>query len=142
MTNFWANWLKIWCWGVLAFGMLLVTAAIPPIDGAIRALFAILSDNVEIAASFDLPAVKFGLGLQGAITMGWAITMFAAMSAAHALGATIWRTLAQGIVVWYLVDSTISVSTGFALNAGSNTVLLVLFLIPVLASGVLHEKAA
>ena len=140
MTRFWSNWLLVWCWGVLAFGALLATAAVPGLDGAMRVLFGLFAGNPETAATFDLPAVRFGLGLQGALTIGWAMTMFAVLQAAKTIGAPIWRSLTFALLAWYVIDSAISVSTGFWPNAVSNTALMVAYLIPVLASSALRGK--
>lgn len=140
MAQVWSNWLWVWCWGVLAFGVLLVTAAIPGVDGPMRALFGLFAGNSEIAATFDLAAVRFGLGLQGALSIGWAMTMFGMLQAAKVVGAPVWRSLTFALLAWYVIDSAISVATGFWLNAVSNTALMVAYLIPVLASSVLRGK--
>ncbi|MBC7770475.1 MAG: hypothetical protein H7124_16970 [Phycisphaerales bacterium] len=136
MQGLWANWMKVWCWGVFAFGVVLATAAVPPADGLVRTLYTLFSGGGENAAAFETNAMRFGLGLQGALTMGWALTMLAAIRT----GAPIWGELTVAVLIWYVIDSAISVATGFALNAVSNTVLTVAFLIPVLASGVLQAK--
>lgn len=141
MSKFWSGWLNVWCWGVLLFGALLVTAAMPGLDGAARAVFVLFSAMPENAASFGQPAVRFGLGLQGALTIGWAITMFAMLRAADTIGAPIWRALTFALAVWYVIDSAISIATGFALNAVSNTALIIAYLVPVLGSGVLRKAA-
>ena len=138
MQGLWATWMKAWCWGVFAFGVVLATAAIPPADGFVRVLYTLFSGGGENAAAFDTNAMRFGLGLQGALTMGWALTFLAAIRT----GAPIWRELTAAVLIWYVIDSAISVSTGFALNAVSNTALTIAFLIPVLASGVLNQRVA
>lgn len=140
MSRLWSNWLLVWCWGVLAFGALLVTAAIPGLDAGARLLFQVFAGNPANAATFDLPAVRFGLGLQGALTIGWAMTMFAVIQAAKTIGAPIWRSLTFALLAWYVIDSAVSVSTGFWLNAVSNTALMVTYLIPVFASSALRDK--
>lgn len=138
MQGIWATWMKVWCWGVVAFGIVLATAAAPPADGLVRTLYTLFSGGGENAAAFDTDAMRFGLGLQGALTMGWGLTLLAAIRT----GAPIWRELTGAILIWYVIDSAISVSTGFALNAVSNTVLTVMFLIPVMASGALKQRSA
>ena len=140
MTRLWSTWLWVWCWGVLAFGALLVTAAIPGLDAGARMLFGMFAPNPATAFTFDLPAVRFGLGLQGALTIGWAMTMFGMLRAAKTIGAPIWRSLTVPLLTWYVIDSAISIATGFWLNAVSNTALMVTYLIPVLASSVLRGK--
>lgn len=136
MQGLWAAWMRVWCWGIFAFGVLLATAAIPPIDGVVRILYTLFSGGGENAAAFATNPVRFGLGLQGALTIGWALTLMAAIRT----GAPIWRELTLALVLWYVIDSAISLSTGFALNAVSNTVLMVAYFVPVLASGVLKQR--
>jgi hypothetical protein len=46
------------------------------------------------------------------------------------------------MVVWYVVDSALSVATGFPLTRRRNTLILAAFLAPVLGSGVLGSPAA
>ena len=142
MSRFWSNWLVVWCWGVLAFGVLLTTAAIPSIDGLVRVLFTLFAANPENAGMFDQPAVRFGLGLQGALTIGWALTLFALIDAAKTIGAAAWRALTISLLAWYAIDSAISVATGFWPNAISNTALMVAFAVPILASGALTRSPA
>lgn len=138
MQALWATWMKIWCWGVFAFGVVLTTAAVPPADALVRMLYTLFSGGGANAAAFDTDAMRFALGLQGALTMGWALTMLAAIRT----GAPVWRELTIAVLLWYFVDSAISLATGFALNAVSNTVLTIAYLIPVLASGVLKQRVA
>lgn len=138
MTGLWSTWIVIWCWAVVAFGVFLATGAIPGIDAAARALFVLFSGDPATNDVFDHPAVRFGLGLQGALTVGWGLTMLA-LAQAPSIGAPQWRALSVAMVAWFVIDSAISISTGFWLNAVSNTALLVAFLIPVLASGVLER---
>lgn len=140
MSRIWWNWLQVWCWAALAFGALLLTAAIPSVDGAVRAVFVLFSGDPETAAVFEHSAVRFGLGLQGALTIGWVLTIFPLMEAAKTTGAPTWRALTVAVLVWYVIDSAVSVATGFWLNAISNTVFLVAFMAPIWASGVLTAQ--
>jgi hypothetical protein len=144
MQGFWRTWLTVWCWGVLAFGVVLALAAVPAADGLARFVFVTFSSDPSNAALFDLPAMRFALGLQGALTIGWALTVFGMLRAADVGGVPVWRSLTVSLIVWYFIDSTISVSTGFALNAVSNTVFIATYLVPVLSAGVLrvHRRAA
>lgn len=88
----------------------------------------------------DQPAMRFSVGLTGALTIGWILTLMAAVQGAEAVGPTLWRKIALAVLAWYVIDSAISVMTGFGLNAVSNTLLTIGFLIPVFASGVLRPR--
>jgi hypothetical protein len=136
----WRVWLDIWCLGVFVFGLLLAGVVSDATSGPISALLTMLHANGDNTLT---PGFRFGLGLQGALTMGWAVTMFAAFRAAEKLGAEgtpTWRLVTIGLLFWYVIDSSISVATGFTLNAVSNTLLVIAYLVPVLASGVLKTR--
>ena len=146
MQGLWKLWMTLWCWVVLAFGVVLALLPVPALSGPGRLVFGLLNSDPARLALPDQQPMQFGLGLQGALTIGWAMTTFGMIRAAEAAGsvqgAPVWRSLTLSFLVWYVVDSVISVSTGFALNAVSNTLFIAAFLIPVLASGVLRARDA
>ncbi len=136
MTGIWKTWMTLWAFGVVLFGAVLAGAAIPQTEGLARTLivsFGQLNDG----SAFDLREMRFATGLMGAVTFGWGLTILLLLPAIHAAGAPAWRALTLAMAAWFVVDSTISVATGFWTNAVSNTALAVAFLIPVLASGAL-----
>jgi hypothetical protein len=143
MTKFWQNWLMAWAAGVTIFGLVLAGGAFAATDGATAALFALfgmpLPDDIDAHH-------RFAIGLMGAVTMGWGVTYFATFKALFALptaqAAPIWRWVLLGSLVWYVVDSWISVATGFWMNAVSNTLLMILLLIGLVQGGALSQKAA
>jgi hypothetical protein len=140
MNGFWKTWLVVWCWGVVAFGAVLALAAAPGLDGTARFILAAFS-TPETAALLDMPAMRFAFGLQGALSIGWALTVLTTLRVADFGGAPVWQSLTLSVAAWYVIDSTISVSTGFPLNAVSNTVLFAAFLAPIVGSGVLRARA-
>ncbi len=141
MSGFWKNWMTVWCWGVLAFGVVLALSAVPAASGPPRFVIGLLSGDPANAALLDQPALQFAFGLQGALTIGWAMTTFGMIRAADMVGAPVWQSLTASFAAWYVIDSAISVATGFPLNAVSNTLLMATFLAPVLATGVLRGGA-
>lgn len=141
MTPFWKLWLRLWCFGVGVFGVVLAAAAFPALDGPTRLFYDLVHWPLDGASSFG-ESVRFTCGILGAVTIGWAITIFALIDAADTIGARAWRGLTSAVVVWYVIDSFISVAAGVPGNAVSNTVFLVTYLIPILASGVLRIEAA
>jgi hypothetical protein len=137
MTGMWRSWMTAWCWAVGLFGALLTGGASEATDGPVRLLFEAMG---SAGAPEMTPHLRFATALMGAVTLGWACTLMTAVRAADRLGAPVWQAITGGIVVWFAVDSALSVATGFALNAASNTVFLIAYLIPVFASGVLGER--
>lgn len=139
MSGFWRTWMVGWCWVVAAFGALLAGGATPATSGPARLLLEIL--NGPAAVTLDDTA-RFSLAVLGAVTIGWSLTLLAAIEAACQLGAQgrpVWRMIAISIGVWYVIDSLLSVGTGFGLNMIPNTVLTVAFLTPII--GLLRRPA-
>ncbi len=137
MTGFWKNWMQAWCVGVVLFGVVLATAAFAHMDGLAAALFKLLSGGRTDASVFQAGDMRFVTGLMGCVTLGWGLTLLAI--ARDGGNSAIWRLTMAGLVIWYVIDSFVSISTGWPLNAVSNTLLLLLFLVPVLASGILKR---
>ena len=138
MSGFWRNWLTVWCWGVGVFGAVLVGGGLDATNGPARMVFAILNGP----APLDLDAqMRFSLALMGAVTIGWAVTMAVTIRAAILLGeraTPVWRGLVAGVLVWFVIDTPMSIATGYGMNAIPNLALLVTFLLPVIRSGVLR----
>ena len=142
MTGFWRTWLTVWAWSIGAFGVVLIGAGFAATEGPTLWVMRALDGPGDLTMT---PPLRFALALCGAVTLGWSLTMLAALRAAWQLGAAarpVWVAITVTVVGWYVVDSTLSVATGFALNAVSNTVFLIAYLIPVLRCGVLGDGAA
>ena len=86
-------------------------------------------------AAFDR-AMRFSVGLMGCVTLGWGLTL-AAVAIAGPAPVRMWRGVTLGVLIWFACDSTISVLTGFALNAASNAVLLAAYMVLAVGSGAL-----
>ena len=136
MSTFWRNWLTVWCWVVVLFGVVLAGAGLPATDGVARTLMRVIGGR---DAAFDAP-LRFSTALMGCVTAGWGLTMLPAFRAAHALSegaAPVWRGLLLGVAVWFVADSALSIATGFGLNAVSNTLLFAALLVPLVRTRVL-----
>ena len=142
MIGIYRKLMMLWCGAVVLFGSVLMGAGFASTDRPTRALFDILSDAAPV---FDAP-LRFSVGLMGAVTFGWGLSLLAVTSVLHLLDPAtarlLWMRLALACGTWYLVDSTISVATGFGLNAVSNTVFMAAFLLIAWRSGVLAPIAA
>lgn len=138
MSEFWQRWFAIWAWIVVLFGLLLAGAGFAATDGAALLVFDLFGGDAGFVPD---RTDRFAIGLMGAVTMGWGLTYRAAFSGIFLLAqrdaAPVWRSLTIAACIWYVVDGAISVANGFALNAVSNTLLLILFLIGVVRSGAL-----
>jgi hypothetical protein len=141
MSAFWRNWLNVWAWVVIAFGLVLVGAGLDATDAAADVAFSIVGGG---AAMEWTPQLRFSVALMGAVTMGWGVTCLALFMAAHRLGdaaGPVWRTATAGMILWFVIDSILSVATGFWLNVVSNTGLAIGYFVPVIASGAMRSAS-
>ncbi|CAN5276405.1 hypothetical protein BH09PSE2_BH09PSE2_00250 [soil metagenome] len=137
MSTFWRRWLQAWCAVVGLFGLLLAGGAFPLTGAPAEALLRMF--NTAVAPDFAAP-LRFAVALMGCVTLGWSLTFLAAMQAAWRLGEganSVWAMLTASLAVWFVMDSSLSIATGYGLNAVSNAVLFGLYLIPIWRSGVL-----
>ena len=137
MSIFWKRWLTVWTAAVGMFGVVLGGAAFAATSGPVEALLRAL--NPAGRPEFD-PALRFAVALMGCVTLGWGATVYAAMRAAWRMGPQarpLWLGLTAAISLWFVTDSTLSIATGFGLNAVSNAAFFAAFLFPVWRSGVI-----
>lgn len=140
LSSFWSRWLLVVPLAITALGAVLACAAVPGLEGPTLALLALMHGQTPPLDE----TLRFSIGLMGAVTFGWGLTLMAIVRAATAhpgLSAALWRPVTASLALWWLVDSAISVSTGFALNAVSNTLLLAAWILPLQASGLLRRPA-
>ena len=133
-------WMTGWCVAVGLFGMILAGSGFEVTSGPVRILFDVLNGPGELDLN---PYVRVSLALLGAVTMGWSLTLMAVIQVTNQLekqvSKRIWIGITASIVIWYVIDSILSIATGFWLNAVSNTIFSATFLIPVIRSGVLRS---
>jgi hypothetical protein len=138
MNKFWWDWLSIWSFAVIIFGLVLAGAGFAATDGIAAALFNFIGPE-RYAPTLPL---RFGIGLMGAVTMGWGGMFYIAFKAFQGLEATqaapLWRLTVVVVLVWFVIDSSISIATGFWMNAVSNMVFTLLLLLPIMRTGVMR----
>lgn len=142
MSVFWRNWMTGWCWAVGLFGLVLAGAGLDLTSGPVRVVFALLQGPEALVLNAQM---RFSVALMGAVTIGWSITLMAVIKAAQQLGAagrSTWVGVIVSVVSWYVIDSSLSIATGFGVNAISNTLFLAAFLLPMARSGVLRPTPA
>lgn len=141
MAPLWRIWLIVWALGIIVFGAVLAGGAFEATEGPVRFVY----ENLQGPGALSLdPAMRFTLAVMGAVSLGWGVTVLMVMLAAIPLGEEaqpIWVGITVGLATWFIIDSFLSVATGFGLNVVPNIVLLVGYLIPVLATGKLKKSA-
>ncbi|MFN3521123.1 MAG: hypothetical protein ACK4YQ_02660 [Phenylobacterium sp.] len=139
MNAFWRNWMWGWCAAVGLFGAVLALGGLPATGEPARLLLDVLNGPAPVALD---GALRFSVAVLGAVTIGWSLTLAAAIRAALELGegaGPVWRLTLAGVVGWFVIDSILSVATGFALNVVPNLILLATFLWPLQRSGALRS---
>lgn len=130
MNGKWQAQMTLWCIAVMIFGLVLTGGAFEATSAGVNVLFVVLDGSGPI--TYD-PVLRFSLALMGAVTLGWGATVLAVVrytseipqSAAQPL----WRGITVAILLWYFIDSGLSIATGFWRNALPNTVLMVWYLL-------------
>ncbi len=141
MPRFWWRWMTAWCLAVGVFGVVLAGAGLDATVGPARLLMRVLGGGAEV--DFNSP-LRFSVAVLGCVILGWSLTLRVAMQAAHQLGnrgGAVWLGLTAGVAGWFVIDSLLSIVTGFGLNAISNTVFFAAFLLPVIRGGVLQNPS-
>ena len=139
MSAFWRAYFGVFCISLVLFGAVLSAAAFAPTSGPVSLLMTLLSGGT--AANFE-PALRFSLGLMGAITIGWAVMNYGVMRLAFTLGTQarpLWDAITAGLISWYVIDGICSIATGFALNLIPNTALAAMYLVGLTQSGALKR---
>lgn len=138
MTPFWQIWIKATCASLGLLGLLLAGGAMDATSGPAKLYFQFMGDSSQLDLN---PHMQVTLGVLGAVCIGWSITFFATFQAANMLhgeaATSVWRTTLLGLTTWYIIDSTLSVVTGFWQNALVNTLFFASLVFPIIRTGVL-----
>ena len=124
MTRQWHTQMTIWCGAVMLFGLVMTGGAFYATSAGVYALFGVLAGPGPTA--YD-PALRFSLALIGAVTLGWGATLLAVVRGTADMSASqtapLWRMITIAVLMWFVIDSGLSIATGFWRNAVSNSVL-------------------
>lgn len=131
---FWWRWLVVATCAVLVFGLSMVLLPEPT-----QKLFNYLYlSSPQGSATFGKAAVAYITFLSavlGAVMFGWSVALlYILLGPFRRRQIEGWRTLAVSLVAWFIPDTAFSLWSGFWQNAVLNTIMLVLFLIPLAAT--------
>ncbi len=140
MSPFWKAWFRLWLISMILFALLVAGGALPATDAPLRLGLSLVSMG---PAAELTPAARFTTGVLGGVFLGWMVMLWLVVRQAIAIGRDgrpLWVAATAAILVWYALDSTLSVLTGFGLNLVPNSLALGLFLVGVAGSGVLKRE--
>lgn len=139
MTKHIIGWLNAMCAVVVVTGLVMAGGALPQTEWGARLLLE-WQNGGPLALD---RAARVLTGVLGGVMCGWGVTLFAGFQAIEAvadarLRTRFWRIMLAGILVWFVVDSGLSIATGFALNAVMNAAFMLAFCVPIVASGAIR----
>lgn len=137
MSPAWHTVFGLYCLAVALFGAAIAGGVFPATQAPIALFYDLVGAR---GVPFEDEAMRFTLGVLGAVTIGWAVTLYAAILAAIRLGPEgrpVWLLLVGAVLVWFVVDSALSIATGFGLNVIPNTAFAGAFLAALAGSGAL-----
>ncbi len=131
---FWYRWLVVVDAAVILLGVAMVLA-----PGPLQQVLGLIEyGSADHIAGFGRPAVayiRFAHAVLGAVMAGWGVCMLLVLYGRFRLAAWDgWITLAGSLAVWFALDTSHSLWSGFWPNAILNTALAVLFTIPLAAT--------
>ena len=75
--------------------------------------------------------IRFAFMVMGAVMIGWMVALLAIIAIPFRRGERwAWWTVALSMVIWFVVDTSMSLGLGYAPNAALNTVFLGVFVVP------------
>ena len=140
MSSFWFGWLRVWSIAMALFGLILALAAFPATDGPTAIIMGPVGHEGRLAFT---PELRFAFALMGALTIGWVLTMWPLMNVARDFpdaAPALWRGLTVALLLWYLLDSGLSIALGYAGNAVSNSLLMIGYLMPMMATAAWQRR--
>lgn len=141
MSGFWRTWFLVWCLSVGVFGAVLAGGAFEATSGPVALLFSILQGPEPIVWSAPF---RFSLAVMGGVSIGWAVMLTLVVRAAIAAGPAgrpLWNAVSAGMATWFVIDSCLSVATGFGMNVAPNVALAGTYLVGLIGSGALRRTA-
>jgi len=140
MSNFWRNWMKLWCLSGALFGVILLGAAFDATMALPKFYFTLLEGPGGLVLDAN---ARISLVILGAVMIGWTLTLLTTIHAAnqldHKAAQPIWFMLTGAMTCWFLIDSSLSVHSGYWRNTLPNLAFMATFLFPLIRSGVLKS---
>ncbi|MFH1719834.1 MAG: hypothetical protein ABIJ25_09685 [Pseudomonadota bacterium] len=131
---FWWRWLVVATCAVLVFGLSMVLLP-EPTQKLFNYIYLSSPQGSTTFGESAIAYITFISAVLGAVMFGWSVALlyvlFGPFRRRQIEG---WRTLAVSLVAWFIPDTAFSLWSGFWQNAVLNTIMLVLFLIPLAAT--------
>ena len=133
---FWQKWLLALGGVIVVFGLALAVFNQTPVFDVLfnRQVNPTFWTEAEITPQIRA-FQQWAYGVLGATMAGWGVfVVFIAHEPFRRRERWAWNCLAFGIGLWFMVDTTLSIAASVIFNAAFNSLLLVLVLLPLLAT--------
>jgi hypothetical protein len=135
-SSLWINWLLAVSVRVVAFGLVLVLLPSLARQGFSLLVYA-SPERIDAFGEEPVRYISLAHAVLGGVMVGWGVALFYVTRTLLARGSRIaWNLIALSVLAWFIPDTSYSLLSGYWQNALLNTVFLVLFVIPLLATRV------
>lgn len=141
MNPFWRLWFFAWSWSIGIFGAVIAGGAFEATSAPITLVYELVRVAGGSAIRFD-PTLRFSLGVMGAVSIGWAVMLYfilfeALQTRSLKAAKPLWNAISSGMAAWFVIDSTLSIATGFGYNVVPNVLLTGMYVVGLIGIGVL-----
>jgi len=124
-------WLKVSAVIIGSFGPVLFLGTMPAFNEPARLGLDILAWPVDGFPSYESPEIWFLSALTGGFLLGWGVTVWCLSSWVYDSAPDgVRKSVVTGTCFWFLLDSAGSITSGNAINAAFNVLVLVLIVGP------------
>jgi len=127
--SFWRRWLIVVTIAVIVYGLALMLAP-QVMHGLFNTLFFASSDVVQQFGEQASAFITLVYGVLGAVIIGWMVALLSIIWGMAQNPRSAWNTLMLSVVVWYALDTGMSLLIGSVSHAVFNTLFLVMFAVP------------
>jgi len=133
-VGFWQAWLAVASIVVAVFGLALVV--VPALGGWLFGWLLFGSADALIGLGLRADAyLRLVHGVLGAVMFGWAAALLMVVLGPFGRRSRLaWSTVAVSLAAWFVLDTALSLLSGFWPNALLNAALAVLFAVPLAAT--------
>ncbi|QTD54555.1 hypothetical protein [Parasphingorhabdus cellanae] len=126
-----ANFMRFVAIVSLLSALIFALGAIGDPTGILSQFLAIIIPGSDGVGGIATPEAKVGLAIAGGLFAGFMVMLLLVTAPAiEQSNAAIKRASIYALLAWFIVDSSASIAGGVPLNALSNSILLILYLLP------------
>lgn len=126
-----ANFMRVLAIASLLSALVFALGAIGDPTGILNQFLTIIIPGSEGVDGIATPEAKVGFAIAGGLFAGFMMMLLLITAPAIEEGnAAIKRASIYALLAWFVIDSSASIAGGVSLNALSNSILLILYLLP------------